>query len=626
MKTKNRFGAVLLVLILGFVPLVVSACHFRIGLKECPWFSNADTSYDFFLYWKGQALILLCACMALYVAVLQFFGKKEYQVDTWSERMRVSGLERKYILPLVIYFVLSVLSTVFSEHRDMAVWGGYEQWEGMFIIAAYVITLVFASMFAVGKTEIRIIEWGVLAGVLILSVLGAMQFFGYDFFRTDAGQAVMNFMIEKKLRFSFNFELGRVYATLHNPNYVGSYVALMLPVVLSQLSFKKQAAAVLRSVIALACGILLCVMLFGSESVTGCIGVLATLLVFAIYFIVNNKRHLRRIVLCGSICAAAMTVAVWANRPIFEYGWNKFANPAPNQFFVKAMESKDGNLVIHTVADDVLKLSVEVRAGQYEYEAQDQGGQPVSMYRDEGTDKMRFHDERFSQIEISEKQMETDGEERDAFVIETPSEGKSYTVFSSREESVMGLSQVIYRIYTPFDKTDRLRPIASMGFEKNQHFGSRRGFIWSRTFPLLKRHLLLGSGPNTFVYEFPNDDYVGLVNVGYAGAVVTKPHNMFLQIWVQTGLLSLLAFLLLYVWYFVDSVRLYFSRTAVSRGDKVGIGILLGTFGYMVTGLANDSSVAVAPLFWCLLGIGMAVNRQNKNREREAEGGEGACQ
>ena len=40
----------------------------------------------------------------------------------------------------------------------------------------------------------------------------------------------------------------------------------------------------------------------------------------------------------------------------------------------------------------------------------------------------------------------------------------------------------------------------------------------------------------------------------------------------------------------------------------VGIGILAGTFGYMVVGIINDSMIVTAPLFWALIGIGLAID------------------
>ena len=612
MNTKNRMGAALLAIVVSIVPLVVSACYYQIGLKENPWFSNADVAYDFFLYWKGQMLILLCGLLALYTAVRQYFAK--------DVRLSVSPIQlhKKYMIPLAVYIGLAVLSTVLSGHRDMALWGGYEQWEGMIIICAYGITLFFSYLLVTGRTEIRIVMWGLLVGVAVLSFLGAMQYFGYDFFRSKAGMAVMNFMAEKKLKFTFKFEVGRVYATLNNPNYVGSYVALVLPAILSLVSFHKRKSAVFQSGIALFSSVLLVIMLFGSQSVTGCIGVFATFILFAVYFVIHNKRRPGRIFAALGASVAVIGIVVGLNRPVFEYGVNKITNPAPDCFEVKSLESQDGFLYMRTSGDDLLKLSVTAKDGVYEYEATDGGDKIVGWFREGNTDKVKFQDERFSKIEISEKCVVADGEELDAFVIETPSVGKEYTIVLSKENDIgSGLSRMSYRMYNPFDKVDGLRHIESIGFEKNQHFGSRRGYIWSRTFPLLKRHILYGSGPNTFVYEFPNDDYVGMKNVGYDGAVVTKPHNMFLQIWVQTGFVSLLAFLALYGLYFVESIRLYFLCGGLRSSEKIGLGIMLGTFGYIVTGLANDSTVAVAPLYWCLLGTGMAVNRYNRMGNRD---------
>ena len=84
---------------------------------------------------------------------------------------------------------------------------------------------------------------------------------------------------------------------------------------------------------------------------------------------------------------------------------------------------------------------------------------------------------------------------------------------------------------------------------------------------------------------------------------------MYLQIWTQTGLFSLIAFLLLFFWYFVKSVRLYWNSPLETVPQKIGITIMAALFGYMVTGFANDSTVAVAPVFWGMLGFGMAVNK-----------------
>ena len=43
---------------------------------------------------------------------------------------------------------------------------------------------------------------------------------------------------------------------------------------------------------------------------------------------------------------------------------------------------------------------------------------------------------------------------------------------------------------------------------------------------------------------------------------------------------------------------------------------MISVFGYMVTGLANDSTVAVAPVFWGLLAVGIAVNEMVERRRK----------
>ena len=98
MKTKNQniIGAVLVVLIVSLVPLVVSAFKYETGMAEYAWFSGSTVRYDFFLFWKGQLLLLLCALMAFYAALKCLLVK---------EGMPDSKLEKKYIIPLALYAV-----------------------------------------------------------------------------------------------------------------------------------------------------------------------------------------------------------------------------------------------------------------------------------------------------------------------------------------------------------------------------------------------------------------------------------------------------------------------------------------------------------------------------------------
>ncbi len=103
-----------------------------------------------------------------------------------------------------------------------------------------------------------------------------------------------------------------------------------------------------------------------------------------------------------------------------------------------------------------------------------------------------------------------------------------------------------------------------------------RGYIWGKTIPLLKHYAILGSGADTFVIAFPNYDYVSMFNGGYGTCFRLKKYD-------------LMAF--------------------------VGAGVLAGSAGCMVVQIINDSSITVAPVYWTMIGVGLAVFRNLRRGE-----------
>ena len=159
-------------------------------------------------------------------------------------------------------------------------------------------------------------------------------------------------------------------------------------------------------------------------------------------------------------------------------------------------------------------------------------------------------------------------------------------------------------------------------FTNYTKLATNRGYIWSRTIPLLAQTLILGTGPDTFVTVFPQYDYVGRLNSGYSTIdIFTKPHNLYLQIAVQTGVLSLLCVMAFYILYFIKSIKLY---STISYKENLflhfsGLGIFLGIFSYMIAGFANDSMIVLSPVFWILLGIGVKINQMISNKLEDIE-------
>jgi O-antigen ligase len=195
-------------------------------------------------------------------------------------------------------------------------------------------------------------------------------------------------------------------------------------------------------------------------------------------------------------------------------------------------------------------------------------------------------------------------------IINITAYGKKFMVYFGGDEFLIaGTGNVLM----PTDYPPRLEFMD--GYEK---FASSRGYIWSRSIPMLKETLIAGYGPDTFPMVFPQYDYVGKLNSFTSHRIIVdKPHNMYLQIGINTGVLSLVSLLAVFVIYAVDSFKVYFKREINTFIEYVGVGAFTGVMGYLAAGMFNDQIISVAPLFYVMLGLGLAVNRMVIRNSRE---------
>ena len=132
---------------------------------------------------------------------------------------------------------------------------------------------------------------------------------------------------------------------------------------------------------------------------------------------------------------------------------------------------------------------------------------------------------------------------------------------------------------------------------------------------MLKHNVIKGSGADTYSFAFPQNDYVTLYNCfegGQMTLVTDKAHNLYMQYWINTGLISLLAWLALVGYYLVGAVRTLKKRGFVDFSDYVNGGIFCGIIGFLATAFFNDGSVNTMPMFYTMLGVGLAINAKDK--------------
>ena len=118
---------------------------------------------------------------------------------------------------------------------------------------------------------------------------------------------------------------------------------------------------------------------------------------------------------------------------------------------------------------------------------------------------------------------------------------------------------------------------------------------------------------------FPQADYAGKYNIGYfsdaTDIVVDKPHNMYLGMAVNTGVISLIAALCVFAFYLINSFKIYSKNEYSGFISLMGAGVFVAVCGFLVAGLVNDSTVQVMPTFYALLGTGFAANRVLKEKK-----------
>lgn len=570
---------------ISIVPLIMLTYIYDTRLTSYSWFSNAVQFVDVFLFYKSVAMITLLIAMASILGLSAYFG---YNKCKYSP----------IFIPLGIYLILAILSTVFSDNRILGLTGGFEQFESIFVIISYVLLAYYAYCIVNSQEDIKYLLKGLFISATVLILLGITQITGHDFFATSLGQNLITSSNVKKVLEGFTINFDIVYLTLFNPNYVGVYVVLLAPIlVILLLHSKKLKDIIIYSLLLLG----LFAILVGSGSKTGFIIVAFTVFLTLILSRKVIMKYYKIVIPIGAVALLSI-IGILAISKVDILGQIKSA---------LNIEKTTPNLTDITAHDDHISITykgneLEVRfypenTGT-EFAITDHAGNIINTTYNTDTLTYTITDERFSYITI---RMVTFNNllSFEVVIDNTP----WYFTNQSEDQS--------YYIFNQYNKADKVTSAPSLLFSGYESFASGRGYIWSRTLPLLKDYIFLGSGADTFITVFPNNDYVHKTNYGFGDSLVSKPHNLYLQIAVHSGVISLIAFIIFYLWYLFGSIKIYLKRNLQSITEQIGAGIMMSSLGYMLASFINDSSITVAPIFWAFIGIGLAINSMVKTQE-----------
>ncbi len=592
-----------LALLGAFVPTIVSLVVIPLP-PHISEFWNSNENWDFFSYQKAQWVIILASVG--FLAALFARAQSSFRF-----------LRNPIYIPLGIYALMITMSTVMADsiYRDVALQGFPDRYEGMYVLLAYVLLTWIAHHLITKPKHLYLIAGSLLFSATIISTIGIFQFFGMDVFNTEFGKIVSIPGTYDQLRDTFQMAFGKytIYSTLYNTNYVGGYMAIMLIIALASFFTARKWTT------KIGLGIIVCLLFsnwIGSNSRAGLLGGLVGLFMFGLlaYRVIRTKWKSTSVLTICLVLIAFSLNHTSDGRLLDKY---KQLISMPSLVNVAMADSQtdrpkvvklqnihlDGQNVFLDMQDQTLTLKLTAVHENLQYGSEDVAfydtqSSPLETTYNEETNVVHFTDElyqsysiiiRDNHFEIRYGRLHID--------LAVGSDGKFY--FVSKD------GYLVSPVVAP-----------SIGFEGKERIGSGRGYIWSRTFPMLKDTLFIGHGPDTFAMYFPQHDFVAKYKyLKSFYSIVDKPHNMYLQIGVNTGGISLLAFVGALTVYVISSLRLYVRAISV-RQDMFyifGIGILSAVVAYSVAGIFNDSAVSVAPAFWLLLGAGLACNERIKN-------------
>ena len=461
-----------------------------------------------------------------------------------------------------------------------------------------------------------------------------------DFFRTETGQRLIvpgqyhEAIFDDEESDGLNFRFGQytIYATMYNTNFVGSFAALLLPLALGLYFYAKEPKHIVAAGIFTG---MMAFVAFGSNSRAGFVGLTGGLIVMAVLFRKEVTRSPLRIFIplillvgTGFVLNEASDGRVMhqiTRLNPFEEAEEEVDDPDTDPWF-EALDFEDDQLDIVTDHESV-RIVHDRDEGSLLFRDLDDNA--LAVHNDDGN--IVFEDDAINNqfdIEITQ-QIQAIEEHRmllSVFTINgdyhrkfTIQYGCSWIDQPDEENSNLldecKNDNMYYRgVGGPNHPQEAPHPSFMDGYGS---FASSRGYIWSRSVGMFKDTWLIGHGPDMYTIEFPQRDYVGRLNEDVFGdhTIIDKPHNMYLQIGVNTGVVSLLALLSIFGYYIFDSIKLFIKRKSKTLLDYMGVAFLTSVIAYLGAGFFNDQIISVAPLFYVSVGIGFAINATIKYQD-----------
>ena len=479
------------------------------------------------------------------------------------------------------YIMLVIISTIFSKYKMTAFFGNMNSCEGAIILCCYMIIFIAASLSFRTEKSIEILKKTIILLALITVILTLI-----DFYYRPIAQIIF------PQGFSTDF-VNMVSLTFYNPGYFGGFCILIFPIIGGYFIKEEQNSKIIMY------GVIAALMIFStitSRSTSAFYLLIFEIIMMIIFF--TQKTCKRRLKLSlGLFCIIAIfSLNMISSGKLF----NVITSSATNS---TTTIKSDSTYVLKDIIVDGNMITLQGEDSQFVAQ--------ISNSSDTGDSAIKFYDSTNNllnpNINDNKIYFQDKYEAISAYI-----ENNALTINLGYKDPIR--FYMYNNIFYPMlsDKTI-VKNLGgnNLGLDRFYSIATGRGYFWVNSIPILKETILIGHGAGTFELYFKQYDFVGLLNSqGTTELVVDKPHSFYLQAATQTGIVSMLCAIGIFVIIIFNSIKLYLKDKSGSKNSlktTTLIGLSLGNFSYMIFLLANDSSLAVSPVFWLLLGINACI-------------------
>ncbi|WP_179122179.1 O-antigen ligase family protein [Caloramator quimbayensis] len=150
-------------------------------------------------YYQAKSYLIYALCLFTSIPFLFEFNK-----DYFSNKA--------IYYTIFVYIFILALSTIFSVNISQSIFGKIYRYEGFLTLICYLIIFIIASSkYIFSKVHLVYL----FLSATVISIYGILQYFGYNIVKVDPIRS-------KWVKY--------VYSTIGNPNFLGSYLVLILPI------------------------------------------------------------------------------------------------------------------------------------------------------------------------------------------------------------------------------------------------------------------------------------------------------------------------------------------------------------------------------------------------------------